>query len=212
MANVEKQISKGPENKNETPKEKEARENREKQEAIKETEKFQKLCVEYHDRGSSDWNMNSYEKDAALYKRFLEIKFEKLPKDLLSVYRHRLAYVHAIAQLGKNEKIRAFATKFMGISADDLGGKFELLYAKVKGSNEFKALKSSDFKDATKALEGSMDYLSNIPSGGDWKVKAAEILKPDNVDDDVAAPRLKSAFALILRNIKRLAEAKERQQ
>jgi len=205
MADIEKPSL----NKSETPKEMQSREE---QERFKETEKFQKLCTDYHDRGSSDWNMRSYEKDAELYKRFLAIDFKKLPKDLVPVYLHRLAYVQAIARLGKNEKIRAFAIKFMGISADDLGGKFDLLYAKVKDSNEFKALKPNDFKEAQEALKSSLDILAKIPSGGAWKAGAAEILKPDNVDDDVAASRLKDGFILIQNNITKLAAAKARQQ
>lgn len=185
----------------ETPEQKKLRETKER---IAETKKFKALCIDYHKRNSADWNMKSYEKDAKLYEEFLKIDIKKLPTALKPVYLHRLAYVQAIAQLGKNKRLKAFALKNMGLTESDLGGKFDLLFNKVKGSTEYKALTRADYEDAKKALKGSITLLSRIPSGGAWKVEAAKILKPDRVDDEVAHQRLLKAFKLIYSNVSQL--------
>lgn len=189
----------------ETPQQKKLREQKEQ---IAETKKFKSLCIDYHNRNNSEWNMTSYKKDSELYKKFLKVDVAKLPAALKPVYLHRLAYVQAIAQLGKNERIKAFAIKFMGITESDLAGKFDLLYKKVNGSAEFKALTQNDFKDALKALKGSISLLSKLPAGGTWKAEATTLLKPDRVDDDVASGRLAKAFKLMENNTKKLQRRK----
>lgn len=189
----------------ETPEQKKLREQKER---IAETKKFKTLCVDYHKRNSADWNMNSYAKDAKLYQRFLKIDAKKLPAALKPVHLHRLAYVQAIALLGKNKRIRAFALKFMGLKESDLSGKFELLYKKIQGSAEFKALTAKDFQEALQAIKGSIALIAKMPSGGAWKAEAAKLLKPDRVDDDVASQRLSKAFSLIHSNVAQLQRKK----
>lgn len=137
-------------------------------------------------------------------QNYTKVDVSKLPAALRPVYLHRLAYVQAIAQLGKNKRVRAFALKFMGLSQSDLAGKFDLLYKKVNGSAEFKALTQKDFIETLKALKLSIALISKMPTGGTWKAEATKLLSPDRVDDDVASQRLLKAFNLIHKNVSQL--------
>ena len=85
---------------------------------------------------------------------------------------------------------------------------FEKLYKKVKGSAEFKALTVTDFNRTVLVLKGSISLLKKIPSGGVWAAKAAKLLKPDRVDDQIASGRLRKGFELILKNVSKLQRRK----
>lgn len=169
-----------------------------------EVSKFRKLCIDYHKRDVSKWNMRSYEKDKGLYERFRKINVGLLPEPLRYIYAHRFAYVTAITKLGDNKKIQELLNEYSIIKLTSSN------YQKIYKNPKFKALSLKDLNDALLALKASLQLLSAKQPAGSWVDKARKLLEGDTIDDATAGPRLKRGLTKVFNKLKKIHTIKSR--